>query len=259
MTDDEILLSHARDLKSKSADNGMITNTAFLDMRQRTLLLSTEKEQSKFVSQFYYGGHGDAERTVCVFIPRFYEVDSAEEYFRENPADNPLSLIRIEKDKFTSLSHRDYLGALMGLSIKREMLGDILPDENGAFVVCLKTVERFILENLTGVGRATATCRRAELSEANKAREHFEEVFSSVASTRLDCVVAAAFKLSRGNAAKAIESGVVFANGVQILKTDYKVAEGEKIVLRGSGKAVLSEIKGESKKGRTHIVFKRYG
>ena len=258
MTDDEILLSHARDLKTKCADSSVITNTAFLDMRQRTLLISLEKEQSKYASQFYFGGFGDAERTVCVFLPKFYEADSAEEFFSENPEDNPLSVIRVDKDKFTVLSHRDYLGALMGLSIKREMLGDIITDENGAFVICLKTVERFILENLKSAGRATVRCRKAEFSEMKKTEEKYDEIFSSVASTRLDCIVAAAFKLSRGNAAKAIESGIVFVNGVQILKTDYKVDEGEKIVLRGSGKAVLSEIKGESKKGRTHIIIKKY-
>ena len=258
MTDDEILLSHARDLKTKCADSSVITNTAFLDMRQRTLLLPLEKEHSKYASQFYFGGYSEAERTICVFIPKFYEADSAEVFFSENPDENPVSVIRIDKDKFTVLSHRDYLGALMGLSIKREMLGDIITDENGAFVICLKTVERFILDNLKSSGRAAVRCRKAELAEIEKTEERFDEIFSSVASTRLDCIVSAAFKLSRGNAAKAVESGIVFVNGVQILKTDYKLCEGEKIVLRGSGKAVLGEIRGESKKGRIHIIIKRY-
>ncbi|MBR3552835.1 MAG: hypothetical protein IKN72_05550 [Clostridia bacterium] len=258
MTDDEILLAHARDLKTQCADRSMLTHTAFLDLHQRTVLKPLETEQRAFVSTFYYGGAPDAERTVAVFVPSFFDADNAETLFASQPEDNPLALLRLEKDRFHTLSHRDYLGALMGLGVKRELLGDIVTDDAGAYVLCLKKAATFLKDNLTSVGRASVTVREAPLSALQQHADAFEERFASVASVRLDAVLAAAFSLSRTRAAAAIESGVVFVNSVQTMKADQKLDPGDKLVLRGRGKALLFEIKGESKKGRTHIVLRRY-
>ena len=81
---------------------------------------------------------------------------------------------------------------------------------------------------------------------------------ASVASMRLDCVVAAAFSMSRNTACEYINKGVVYVNSVQCFKTDYILPEGAKIVLRGKGKVVISEQTGFSKKGRIHLLIKRY-
>ena len=258
MTEDEVLFSHASDLKMQCADESIVQSTAFLDLRQRTLLLPLEKSQSEYVKTFYYGGYDDAERLCAVFVPKFYEEKNPFDFFASYPEFDPITLLRIEKYRFTSLSHRDYLGALMALGIRREMLGDIVTDENGCFLFCLSSVKRFIAENLGSVGRASVKVSEIQKGDFVQKNERTADVFFSVASLRLDAVCGAAFSLSRGKAADFIESGSVYLGGVQTLKPDRKVALGEKIVLRGKGKAVLSEIKGESKKGRIHIVIKKY-
>lgn len=258
MTEDEVLFSHASDLKMQCADESIVQSTAFLDLRQRTLLLPLEKSQSEYVKTFYYGGYDDAERLCAVFVPKFYEEKNPFDFFASYPEFDPITLLRIEKDRFTTLSHRDYLGALMALGIRREMLGDIVTDENGCFLFCLSSVKRFIAENLGSVGRASVKVSEIQKGDFVQKNERTADVFFSVASLRLDAVCGAAFSLSRGKAAEFIESGSVYLGGVQIVKPDRKVALGEKIVLRGKGKAVLSEIKGESKKGRIHIVIKKY-
>ncbi|MCM1363651.1 MAG: YlmH/Sll1252 family protein [Ruminococcus sp.] len=258
MTDDQILVSHARDLKTQCADNSMITNTQFLDLRQKSLLLLIEKEQREFVNTFYYGGYADAERTVVVFVPRFFDFDDIMQFFSENEQDNPLALVRIEKDKFSALSHRDYLGSLMGLGIKREMIGDLLVDENGCYIPCIKSIAKYITENLTSVGRGSVKANVVSFGEISTREENFELVRDSVASFRLDNMVSAAFSLSRSSSVQAIEKGIVYVNGVQIEKSDYRVLSGDKLVLRGKGKAVFAAVNGESKKGRLHVEFKRY-
>ncbi len=258
MTEDEVLFSHASDLKMQCADESVVQSTAFLDLRQRTLLLPLEKVQSEYVKTFYYGGFDEAERLCAVFVPRFYEENDVFEFFKTYPEFDPIVLLRLEKDRFTSLSHRDYLGALMGLGLRREMLGDIVTDENGCFLFCLSSVKKFIEENLKSAGRASIKVSEVQKGSFVQKNERTEDVFFSVASLRLDAVCGAAFSLSRGKAAEFIESGNVYLGGIQTTKTDRKVALGEKIVLRGKGKAVLSEIKGESKKGRIHIVLKKY-
>ena len=258
MTEDEVLLSHASDLKTQCADESTVQSTAFLDMRQRTLLTALEKEQSEYVKTFYYGGYENAERLCAVFVPRFYEADNAFELFAAYPEFDSITLLRLEKDRFTSLSHRDYLGALMGLGLKREVLGDIVTDDGGCRLFCLSSVSRFICENLKSAGRASIRAFEEQKSEFVQAEEKTQDLFFSVSSLRLDAVVGSAFSLSRSKAAAFIESGSVFVDGVQIVKTDKKISVGEKIVLRGKGKAVLLEQKGESKKGRLHITIRRY-
>lgn len=258
MTDDERLLSHARDLKSRAADRGMLTHTAFLDLHQRTVLSRMEREQNADVATFYCGGYPDAERTVAVFVPRFYGIEDLDAYFMENSADNPLCLLRLEKDAFSALSHRDYLGALMGLSVKRETLGDILPDESGAFLVCLQSIRQYLLDNLFSAGRATLTVSDASFDALGARQQTAREFFVSVPSMRLDCIVAAAFRLSRTKAEQAIKAGLVFVNAVQTDKADKKLAAGDVLVMRGKGKCKLLEQTGESKKGRLHLTVRQY-
>lgn len=258
MTDDELLLSHARDLKQRCADRGMLTHTAFLDLHQRSVLSRIEREQNADVATFYCGGYPDAERTVAVFVPRFYGIDDLDAYFMENPADHPLCLLRLEKDAFSALSHRDYLGALMGLSVKRETLGDILPDESGAFLVCLQSIRQYLLDNLFSAGRATLTVTEASFDALGERQQNVKDFFVSVPSLRLDCVIAAAFRLSRSKAEQAIKAGLVFVNAVQTDKTDKKLDAGDVLVLRGKGKCKLLEQTGESKKGRLHLTVRQY-
>ncbi len=258
MTDDEILLSHARDLKKQCADRGMITHTAFLDLHQRSLLNRLEREQSAEVQTFYYGGYPDAERVCAVFVPKYYGVSDLAAYFTENPDDDPLCLLRAEKDAFSNLSHRDYLGALMGLSVKRELFGDILVDDEGAFLVCLKSIRPFLLENFRSAGRATLTLRDASFGDLQMREAKTKDVFVSVPSLRLDCVVAAAYHLSRTGAEQAIRAGLVFVNAVQTDKADKRLFAGDVLVLRGRGKCRLLEETGQSKKGRLHLTVRRY-
>lgn len=258
MTDDELLLAHARDLKTASADNSMITATAFLDERQRSLISVLEKEQNKYTDTFYYGGYKDAGRTAAVFVPKFFEVTDIESFFLENPDECPFCLLRIDKDRFTSLSHRDYLGALMALGIKREMLGDLLVDENGCFVPCVRSVKSFISGQLESVGRASVKAYEVPFSEIAKTEAKSEEIICFVSSLRLDNAVSAAFSVSRTKAVEAIEKGLVFVNSVQTFKPDYKLSEKCTLVFRGKGKAVMEEVLGESKKGRLRIRIKKY-
>lgn len=259
MEDDKILISHANDLKIRADEYSMITNTNFLDLRQISLIRSIEKNNYQFIRTFYYGGYRDVERVCAVFVPSFYETNGdIFTYFNEHYDDNPLCLLHITKDKFSVIGHRDYLGALIGLGIKRDVLGDILVDENAAYVVSLKKNAKFICDNLKSVGRATVEVSVCDFSCLLERKENFTEFSAFIASERLDNFVSAAFSLSRTNSVLSIEKGLVFVNSSEILKPDYKVSVGDKIVLRGKGKAIFSSINGRSKKDRLHITIKKY-
>lgn len=259
MTEKDILISRALDKKRQANDNSMITNTGFLSMEERTWLVPLERELSSFVRTYYYGGYEDAERTVAVFIPSFYEVQAdIHTFLIENEDDNPVSIVKLTKDKFSNLSHRDYLGSLMGLGIKREMLGDIITNEDGCYILCLKSIAKFICENLVKSGRGTVSCEICDIKDLPSNKDNGELVFLSVASLRLDNIVAASFNLSRTLAVEAINKGIVYVNSLQTQKIDMTIKQGDKVVLRGKGKAIIAELTGQSKKGRIHINIKRY-
>ena len=69
---------------------------------------------------------------------------------------------------------------------------------------------------------------------------------------------AARFFKTRSLAAEAINKGVVSVNGLQTQKTDAKISQGDKIVLRGKGKVVVKELAGETKKGRLKVLFQKF-
>ena len=258
MNEKELLLSRARELKERAADNSMITATNFLSPEERSAVSVIEKEYNKYVSTFYYGGFPDAERTAAIFVPNFYEISNIESFMKENPDENPFQLIECIKDKFTQMSHRDYLGSLMALGIKREMVGDIVVTEKGCHFFSVKSIAGYICENLKRTGRGSVNCSIIDIDSLPQNEDNGKTVFSSVASLRLDCVVAAAFSMSRTGATEAINKGIVYVDSVQCFKSDFTLKEGSKIVLRGKGKALVEKITGQSKKGRMHLLIKKY-
>lgn len=247
MKEDTILLSGIEDKINQCNDNYMTTNSVFLDMRQRTLA-EAQCRQHKGLRYCFYGGYDEAERTVAVFLPDYAQLSN----------DNPLALLRITKSGYRELSHRDYLGSLMGLGLKREIVGDILVRKDGADIVIIKEMSEFLLYHYEKAGRTSLKAELLPIEEIIVPEVLFEEKRDTVASLRLDNVVASAFSLSRGKAAEAIERGIVFVNGLQSEKPDRPIKEGDKLVLRGKGKALLKTVGGVTKKDRISIVINKY-
>jgi len=247
MKEDAVLLASIEDKIQQCLENYMVTNSAFLDMRQRTLAEALCR-QHKGLRYHFYGGYEEAERTTAVFLPDYAEVSEH----------NPLALLRITQNGHRILSHRDYLGSLMGLGIKREMIGDILVRESGADIVIMKDMGDFLLYHYEKAGRTALNAEIASIDEIIVPENRFEEKRDTVASLRLDNLISSAFSLSRGKAASAIEAGMVFVNGQQSEKADRQIKEGDKLVLRGKGKILLKAVGGVTKKDRISIVIRKY-
>ena len=169
----------------------------------------------------------------------------------------PLSDVRIEKDKFSDIGHRDYLGAVMGLGLTRESVGDICVHSDGCDIIALPNAAKYIEENLTGAGRATLKAKQIPLGEVRAPQVNIKETSITVASPRLDAVAGEIFSLSRSAAAQAIASGAVTVNDEQVLKSDRRLSPKDKIVLRGKGRAILGEEFTQTKKGRVRIEVKK--
>lgn len=254
MTDNKLLMARIDDCISSCDENYVITNTNFLDIYQQSDVIEYLKKK-KDVRYDFYGGFEECERKTVLFLPDYAE---NADYVRENTDLSPIVALEIKKDNFSSLSHRDYLGAVMGLGIKREAVGDIFVTEHGCTMAVIRSVAPYIKENLSSVGRGSVTVEISDNFSDVENNSSFETKRCYVSSMRLDGVVSAAFSLSRNSAAELIRRGEVLMNGVVMSKPDVKVPFGAKLVIHGSGKVMIDEDAGVTKKGRQAFIIKKY-
>ena len=197
------------------------------------------------------GGYEGAERRLLLFLPDWLEVEDAE-------SQSPIRCLRAAFREEYRLTHRDFLGSLMGMGIVREKVGDILVGPDSADLIVLDTVADFLLQSWDSAGRARLSVCAVERSNLHIPRAQCSEVRDTVSSLRLDAVASAGFRMARGKAAALIESGKVQLNWRECVKPDKLLAAGDTVSARGFGKFVLSEVGGVTKKGRTSIVLKVY-
>ena len=218
--------------------SGFTKYTSFLSPLEKTLA----ERAFKGKDIYFYGGYEGAERTVMGFsCDGFAEA---------------VSLIESKGD-FSLLSHRDFLGSLMGLGITRENIGDIVKKDDVCYIYVLSKMADYISENLISVGKVYVDNKILATDEILMERE-FEETKKSVASPRADAVVATVFNLSRTDSQEAIKRGLVTLNYRILDSQDKKINEGDVISLKGKGKAEISEFLDLSKKGRQFILIKKY-
>jgi RNA-binding protein YlmH len=162
------------------------------------------------------------------------------------------------KAYFGQPTHRDYMGAALGLGIGREWLGDIRLVEDGAYVFCLPSVERLLVEELDKVGRVGVKAASCALGDIPPLERKVKRVTFTVKSLRLDAVVGAMFGLSRTAAAELIRMGAATVNYEPCLHVDAPVKVGDVISLRGHGKGTLVQEGGKSRKDRQFLEAEIY-
>lgn len=202
---------------------------------------------------FFFGGFEGAERQLCLFLPDWQE--------REDllcDPDLPVTALRALVPKDADPSHRDVLGSLMGLGITREKLGDILFGEGYCDVLCLADAVPILLSQWESVGRWNIKLKPIPLSALEVKPPEVRTIRDTVATLRLDAVLASGFSTSRGKAADLIAAGRVMVNHRECTKSDKAVAEGDVLTCRGLGKCVVKEVLGQSRKGRIMLVLERY-
>ena len=200
----------------------------------------------------FHGGYAGAERTVCVFLPDWQELD-------DWCAEDELAAIEAAYPPTgADLTHRDLLGGLMGIGLTREKVGDILVGDTVAQIVCLKEAAPIILSQFEQAGRYRLKLKGIPLSALSPAPAEVKLIHDTVAALRLDAVLASGFSLARGKAADLVAAGRVSLNHRECSKPDKSVAQGDILTCRGLGKCVVKTVGGQSRKGRIVIEIERY-
>lgn len=241
------LVRHAEDLARIAQTRGIACYSDFLSDREQDLVQSA-MNRSKCDCWHWDGGWEDAERKVLC-------VEQEDSY-----PDSPVVCIQVKCRLMSGMSaplHKDYLGSLMGLSMKREALGDIVlpPDENGtAYVFALRNAARLILMELDRIGNISVIC--SEMDVVPQFRQAEREIrTATVSSLRLDAVLAAMLRCSRGQAAELIAAGRVQINHVLVSSVHAPVYVDDIFTIRGKGRYKLTDLPGKSKKDRSIIAF----
>ena len=244
--DSRALEKRFAELSARAERRGVYTFTPFLDLAQQSVLRAMERQLA--LPPLWFGGYDGAERQRLFFLPDWAETPDAD----------AAAAVAATWYGGEHLTHRDFLGSLMGLGLTRGTIGDILVTEDRCQVLTLPKTAEFLLSAWESAGRVRLKTAPLPLEELEIPEQACRELRDTVSSLRLDNVLAAGFSVSRGRAAEAVEKGAVQVNWTVCQKPDKPVAAGDTITCRGMGKCVLDSVGGPTKKGRLPVVIRRF-
>ena len=250
--EERMLLARVLDKLELAQNRSVPAHTPFLSPAEQACV-SDLLNAAGHPRHFFFGGVEGAERQICIFLPDWQE----QEDWLAAP-EGTLTALHATFPKDADPSHRDVLGALMGLGITREKLGDILFSPGGCDVLCLADAAPILLSQWDSVGRWKIKLQQSSLSQLEVKPPEVRTIRDTVATLRLDAVLASGFSTSRGKAADLISAGRVMVNHRECLKADKPVTQGDVLTCRGLGKCVVKEVPGQSRKGRIMLVLERY-
>lgn len=243
----KLLLSKIEDVCAIAEKRSCVCHSAFLDPASAAFIKKNTGAPPGMKYEFF-GGYEDAERVIFAAGPDWMET-----------LEFPVDAVYISvKGKGSSLTHRDFLGAVLALGITRDVIGDICVKDGEALLFCKSDISDYIIFNLTSIGRFSVVCSRFDLDADVFCQKKVEEVSVNVASVRLDTVISAVYRVSRSASCALIESGKVKVNHEECLKTDGKLNEGDLISVRGYGRVRFLSVGGTSKKGRLYVNVEKY-
>ncbi|HEU4965532.1 MAG TPA: YlmH/Sll1252 family protein [Bacilli bacterium] len=223
--------------------------TDFLDPRQAKIVQAIIGARADLLVSFD-GGHEEAERVRALIAPSYWQPETD---------DFALNFLRLEiSGEYVSLSHGDYLGALLGLGLKRGKLGDLSVHQDGCDLVVTQDIADFIRLNLGQAGRANVYATEIERERYRAVRIELSEKEFTVMSLRLDAVASDAFGMSRSKVVDPIKAGKLQLNWQVVEDPSAQVEEGDVLSLRGFGRVKILEVGGQTKKGRTFLKIGKY-
>lgn len=222
------------ELYSRANQNYYPVFSDFLNLEEQSVLAKS------YLPCVLYGGYEGAERVVAGFGDNV-----CEQHF-------PIRCVEIKpvNKKFADkLNHRDFLGGLMNLGIKRELLGDIIIFENSAYLFCLDKISNYIKDNLSRVRHTTVEVNEVDAPPV-KAVEPKGAEEMVIASLRVDVAVCQVYNLSRNECAKLFETDKVFINSRKLESRSYQLKEGDMVSVRGYGRFQFVSVVRKTKKDR---------
>ncbi len=207
------------------------------------------ESETKYLNDIHVsfdGGIIDADRKRCILS--LYDIKKE---------DFKIHVFEIQYNKkYYELYHRSILGALMGLGIKREAIGDIVLDEDkNAYFAATDEISKFLLAEFNSIGKAPITLKEVHNEIHNIIK--YEDKLHFLSSLRLDVIISSAYNLSRREALEYLERGEVFINHIMNQNPSHICKEKDLISVRHKGRVVVNKIGGNSKSGRICVTLSK--
>lgn len=242
----ELLSARFFDAVKRSFQRGAPCFVGFIDAGGAAV---AEKEAQKGKANYmFFGGYENAERVYFGVFPEGMDPDTAA---------FPIVRLDITDRSGKGFGHRDVLGTLMSEGIERDTVGDILIGNPVSSVFVSSSVAEHIIGQTVKIASCGVTVEKSN-GGALPQSGGFEELSDTVASPRLDCIVAAICNVSRTKAAELIENGLAALNGITVEKMTREVSCGDVITVRKYGKFIVDDLTCKTKKGRTVLKYRKY-
>lgn len=266
----KLLCAKAEDAFARA--KGDLVSTAFLNPAEQFFLAQFLRERGLMGRAVFFGGAPGAQRKKLFACPEYIadiafdgDLYTAAMSFLGEDAFGDICPLKISGGGFRDFSHRDYLGGILALGLDRSAVGDIAPiDEYSAYIFVSRKVAGFLTEGdfaETGgirIAKDRVKIARAALPDGYMIEQKYRPVTDTVASERLDCIVAALCNLSRESAKEKILAGEVEHNYDTAAEISVSVAAGDHISVRGVGKFLIESVADPTKKGRLRLIAKRF-
>ncbi len=223
-------------------------STSFLDPRQLELAEAALRQRSD-LAYTVYGGYPEAERNALYVYPA-----------QQQSALPSITAVMVNwAGDDGELSHRDLLGAVLALGLRRDQVGDIIMlQDGGAAILVTGSKVEYVCANLTQVGHLTVSCALAEPEQLPLAKDDGKEIKGTVASMRVDALLSLGFGISRSRIVLLVKGGVVRVNWRPIKSPSVLLKEGDQVSLKGRGRLLITAVEGETRKGRIRVKLKKY-
>lgn len=248
-TEDKMLLAKIWDKINTGLRRNIPANTPFLSPRELEMarLLLGEPE-----GLYRFGGYADAERRMLCYLPEYLEEESLMD------PDSPVACLRATFFEGDALSHRDFLGALMGAGVARETVGDICVSKGSCDFFVTREIAPYLLQSFDSAGRTKFRLQEIPLGDAHIPEPEVKIIKDTLASLRLDAVISSGFRIGRSLASDYVAAGRAAINGLPCAKSDKTLSAGDTVSVRGMGKIKVAQVNGQTKKGRISVIIERY-
>lgn len=224
--------------------------TDFLDPRQ-AFILTTLANREADVHLRLDGGYPEAERKRAWIAPQYRDLE------HEEMAIQVLSITSSDA-QISDVDHSDYMGAILGLGIKRDKIGDIHAHNQGCHCLAASEIIQFLDMHLQQVHRVSVQTEVLSVEKLEAAKINLEEMNLSVASLRLDGIASDVYRLSRAKIVVPIRAGRCRVNWKVEEDPSKPLKQGDIISLQGFGRFKLTEVEGMTKKGRIRVRIGKY-
>lgn len=234
----------------RAAERHETKRTDFLDPRQAHILLALANREPD-VQVRLDGGSPQAERRRALIGPDYAPLDDE---------DIGIAVLDISSDdkRIAELDHGDYLGALLGLGIKRDKIGDLNVGEYGCHALIAEDIGGFLLGHMKQAHRVDVRTSLLPLSALRASAAELREETISVASLRLDGVASDVFRLSRAKIMEPIRAGRCRVNWKPEENPAAALRAGDTVSIKGFGRFRVLEVEGISKSGRIRVRIGKF-